>query len=236
MQPLMELCDRKKQKSLLPNLIFGLAVRFSFITIIGLFVVTPSVAQAKQPNILFIITDDQSWDSFNFMGGEVHTPRLNQLANDGLHLTNFNVTSTVCSPSRYSFLTGRYAGRCEGTHFLKEHPAGEQTQVENIGELESHQLNLATVLKSNGYHTGFVGKSHIIRHDWMEGFKPSGAMETYPKEANPALDQETNAKMKRNHDRWCEEIKKYGFDYRFLSNSKAFPLKSRLGFPDFLVE
>jgi len=177
-------------------------------------VAAPSPA-AKTPNVVLIITDDQSWDSLGFMGGDVHTPRLNQMAKDGLWLTDFNVTSTVCSPSRYSFLTGRYAGRCEGERFLREHPPGDQTQVENIGELEPHRWNLAKVLQKNGYKTGFVGKSHVIRHDWLEDFgkrNSSGALEAYPQDADPRA-PEINAKMQRNHKKWCEEIKKYGFDF-----------------------
>ena len=57
---------------------------------------------AKKPNVVLIITDDQSWDSIGFMGGKVHTPRIDRMARDGLYLSDFNVTSTVCSPSRYS--------------------------------------------------------------------------------------------------------------------------------------
>ena len=162
------------------------------------------------PNIVFFITDDQSWDSLGFMGGKVHTPRLDQLAQEGMLLTDFNVTSTVCSPSRYSFLTGRYAGRCEGPRFLAEHPPGDQTQVENIGELEPDGWNIAKALQAEGYATGFVGKSHIIRHDWMEGH--NSPMESYPKDADPR-DPAINAKMRRNHQRWCREVRKYGFDY-----------------------
>ena len=59
------------------------------------------------PNVVFILTDDQSWDSIGFLGGKVHTPRLDRMAKEGMPLTDFNVTSTVCSTSRYSFLTGR---------------------------------------------------------------------------------------------------------------------------------
>lgn len=170
-------------------------------------------AQAERPNIVFIITDDQSWDSLAFMGGKVHTPRLDQMAREGLFLTNFNVTSTVCSPSRYSFLTGRYAGRCEGGRFLEEHPPGEQTQVENIGELETVGWNLARILQSGGYRTGFVGKSHVVRHDWLEGSHRAAdcPLETYPRDSDPR-DPDVAGKMKRNHQRWCEEIEKYGFD------------------------
>jgi arylsulfatase A-like enzyme len=175
--------------------------------------VSVSVA-AEKPNIIFVITDDQSWDSLGFMGGNVHTPRLDQMAKDGLFLSNFNVSSTVCSPSRYSFLTGRYAGRCEGEKFLREHPPGDQTQVENIGELELHRWNLAMVLQQNGYRTGFVGKAHVIRHDWLHTNRDAKTSNLigWPQDADPR-DPNINRLMKVNHQRWCDEIKKYGFDY-----------------------
>ncbi len=170
--------------------------------------------ETQKPNIVLIITDDQSFDSLRFAGGKVLTPRLDQMAREGLYLTDFNVTSTVCSPSRYSFLTGRYAGRCQGEKFLEEHPPGDQTQVENIGELEPGLWNLPKVLQKNGYKTGFVGKLHVIRHDWLAGHDPtqSAAMETYPQGADPR-NPEINGKMQRNHQKWCDEIKRYGFDF-----------------------
>ena len=167
---------------------------------------------AKKPNVVFIITDDQSWDSLAFMGGKVHTPRIDQMAEEGLYLTDFNVTSTVCSPSRYSFLTGRYAGRCTGERFMHEHPLGDQTQVENIGELEPDRWNLAKVLQQNGYKTGFVGKSHLINHEWINGSWEKAGLEPYAPDADPS-DPEVSGKMQRNHKQWCEAMKPYGFDY-----------------------
>ncbi|MEN8772016.1 MAG: sulfatase-like hydrolase/transferase [Akkermansiaceae bacterium] len=168
---------------------------------------------ADRPNIILIVTDDQSWDSLGFMGGEVHTPRIDRLVKEGMYFTDFNVTSTVCSPSRYSFLTGRFAGRCEGKKFLEEHPPGDQTQVENIGELEPERWNLPRVLQKNGYRTGFVGKSHVVRHDWLVGAKMKDSpLLKYPAKSDPR-EPLINGKMKANHRVWCDEIKKYGFDF-----------------------
>ena len=186
-----------------------------FVTLCFLISGLVSAQDTKKPNVIVIMTDDQSWDSIGFMGGKVHTPRLDQMAKEGLYFSDFNVTSTVCSPSRYSFLTGRFAGRCRGERFLLEHPPGSQTQVENIGELEPGELNLPKLLQRGGYHTGFVGKSHIIRHDWLENSSAKGhtnPLETYPREADPR-DPEINAKMQRNHQLWCDEMKGYGFDF-----------------------
>jgi len=179
-----------------------------FITLFLLF--TLGNASADRPNIVLIMTDDQSWDSLAFMGGKVHTPRIDQMAEEGMFFSDFNVTSTVCSPSRYSFLTGRYAGRCQGERFMKEHPPGEQTQVENIGELEPDRWNLPKILQKNGYRTGFVGKAHVVRHDWLKSEKDS-PLQSYALNADPR-DPVVNQKMRDNHQLWCDEIKKYGFD------------------------
>ena len=209
-----------------PGLLQAMFLRLLTLAVASSLLVNPTSAQntprasrspgstGKKPNIVLIVTDDQSWDSFGFMGGKVHTPRLNQMMKDGIYLSNFNVTSTVCSPSRYSFLTGRYAGRCEGQRFMREHPPGDQTQVENIGELEPHRWNLAKVLQRNGYRTGFVGKSHVIRHDWLQadGKGRVSVLENWPQNADPR-DPQVNAMMRRNHQKWCDEIKKYGFDF-----------------------
>ena len=198
----------------------SLTLRASVVRALSVATLMPTIAttlravETRPPNIVLIITDDQSWDSFNFMGGKVHTPRLDQMAKDGLYLTNFNVTSTVCSPSRYSFLTGRYAGRCEGKRFMREHPPGDQTQVENIGELEPHRWNLAKVLQKNGYQTGFVGKSHVIRHDWLHTNRTADTAKQlgWSQDADPR-DPKMNSLMRASHQKWCDEIKKYGFDF-----------------------
>ncbi|MEO0454601.1 MAG: sulfatase-like hydrolase/transferase [Verrucomicrobiota bacterium] len=172
----------------------------------------------EKPNIVFIITDDQSWDSLSFMGGDVHTPRIDRMVDEGMLFSDFNVTSTVCSPSRYSFLTGRFAGNCTGDYFMREHPPGDQTQIENIGELEPERWNLAKILQEHGYVTGLVGKSHLIHHDWVcengdneEGWKKA-RFKYYSKQADPK-DPEVNDMMRFNHDKWCEAMKPYGFDY-----------------------
>jgi len=193
---------------------------FRFRTLLFFYVLLSSAVWAgEKPNVILIITDDQSWDSIGFTGGDVHTPRIDQMAKEGLYFSDFNVTSTVCSPSRYSFMTGRFAGNCTGETFMKMHPPGDQTQIENIGELEPDRWNLAKAFQQGGYQTGFVGKSHLIKHEWVSEGGGShvaswekGGFEVYPADADPR-DPEISAMMRRNHDRWCEAMKSYGFDY-----------------------
>ena len=102
---------------------------------------------------------------FGFNGDTyVHTPVIDELSRNGMIFTKASVSTPVCSASRYSIMTGRYAGRCEGKLFMKQHPEGKMTRVENTVELEENRENLAKLLQQAGYKTGFVGKSHIIDH------------------------------------------------------------------------
>lgn len=185
-----------------------------------------SAAQTSRPNIIVFLTDDQSQYSYpyerivsplpwGYTGADVHTPNVDRLAAQGMVFTNFHVVSPVCSPSRYTTLTGRYASRTLAERFQQSFPAGTQTRVGNNVELDPpDRLNLPRLLQQNDYVTGFVGKSHIVRHDLLKGpgrWAEHG-LETYSRSADPR-DAATNAKMRRNHDRWRAWIAEYGFDY-----------------------
>lgn len=194
----------------------------------------------KRPNIIYIMTDDQSAivptkedgnkihlegekvqsHPFGFNGDkEVHTPIIDALAKEGMIFNHAYVSSSVCSPSRYTMLTGRYAGRSEGTSFMKLHPYGKMTRVENNTELEMDRENLPRLLQKAGYRTGFVGKSHIIDHHLLsqksrvkiEDWKGVGLI-GYDKSADPKS-PEINMAMSYNHEFWSTQIQKYGFDY-----------------------
>ncbi len=75
---------------------------------------------AERPNIIVFLTDDQDKESIGAYGGEVWTPNLDRMAREGILFHNGFVTSTVCTPSRYSFLTGRYASRSTSEPFRHE--------------------------------------------------------------------------------------------------------------------
>lgn len=182
----------------------------------------------KRPNIIYIMTDDQSpipiekprcgqARAFGFNGdGHVYTPVIDDLAKNGMVFTRAYVSSSVCSPSRYSTLTGRYAGRCTGRRFMSDHPKGTLTRVENNTELEEDRPNLARLLQRGGYRTGFVGKCHIIDHHLLGGAGKDGRDKskfmTYDKSADPKDPQVTKA-MTHNHNYWVKRIKEFGFDY-----------------------
>ena len=194
-------------------------------------------SEAKsRPNIIFIMTDDQSAvvptendSKLNFSDGNgrgtqshpfgfngdpnVYTPIIDGLAKNGMVFNRAYVSSSVCSPSRYSILTGRYAGRSEGKSMQKEFPAGTMTRVENNVELEYNKENLARLLQKAGYRTGFVGKCHVVDHYLLnrKNWKANG-LKTYDQNADPNLPEISKA-MEFNHQFWANRIKGYGFDY-----------------------
>jgi arylsulfatase A-like enzyme len=183
-------------------------------------------AQNSKPNIIFIMTDDQSSITlrsgdrqsqshpFGFNGDKrVHTPIIDNLAKNGIIFDNAFVSSSICSPSRYSILTGKYAGRCEGINFIKNYPLGKQSRVENNIELEKNVTNLPRLLQGIGYKTAFVGKSHIIDHNTVNTY--TNGVEGFMSYSPDALpnDPSVSSAMAFNHDKWSDRMKAYGFDY-----------------------
>jgi N-acetylglucosamine-6-sulfatase len=104
---------------------------------------------AKPRNVIFILTDDHRYDALGFLGGQkwIETPVLDSLARDGVHLKNAFVTTSLCSPSRASILTGRYAH----THGI----------VDNNTAIPAGTHFFPQYLQKAGYKTAFIGKWHM---------------------------------------------------------------------------
>src|SRR5687767_10345595 len=75
-------------------------------------VVVQKIAGAKPRNVVFILADDHRYDAMSFMGHQfARTPQMDAMARNGVHLKNALVTTSLCSPSRASILTGLYTFR-----------------------------------------------------------------------------------------------------------------------------
>jgi arylsulfatase A len=113
-------------------------------------------AAPRQPNIVVILSDDYGYGSAGCYGADpklVRTPHLDRLASEGRRFTDANTTSSVCSPTRYSVLTGRYCWRTSLTH--------EVLGVFAPLHIEPTRLNMASLLKKHGYATAAIGKWHL---------------------------------------------------------------------------
>ena len=123
---------------------------------------------ARQPSILLIVSDDQGYMDLGTMGSpDIRTPRLDQLASQGVRLTSYYAAFPVCTPSRGSLLTGRYPQR-NGTYdnFRNDrvnddylYPQHEyRLSPERILGLDTREVLLSEVLSEAGYATGVFGK------------------------------------------------------------------------------
>lgn len=105
--------------------------------------------KGKPRNIIFILTDDHRYDAFGFLRGQqwLETPHLDSLARDGVHFRNAFVTTSLCSPSRASILTGKYAHR----HGI----------IDNNTAIPRGTRFFPQDLRQAGYRTAFIGKWHM---------------------------------------------------------------------------
>jgi len=106
----------------------------------------------RRPNVLFILTDDQRWDCMSCAGHPfLKTPRMDQLAAEGARFANAFCTTSLCSPSRGSFLSGLYA-----------HAHGI---LNNFTDYPRDLASYPRQLKAEGYETGYIGKWHMGEED-----------------------------------------------------------------------
>ena len=106
------------------------------------------------PNIVFILGDDIGYGDFGCYGAtKIKTPHINRLAQQGVRFTDAHSPSAMCTPTRYAFMTGRYAWR---------QPAGASV-LSGIAPLcvAPGSATVASILKQAGYATGVVGKWHL---------------------------------------------------------------------------
>jgi arylsulfatase A-like enzyme len=114
------------------------------------------VVAADRPNIIVILSDDYGYGSAGCYGANpapVRTPNIDRLAKEGRRFTDANTTSSVCSPTRYSVMTGRYCWRTSLKH--------EVLSTFAPLHIETTRLNMASLLKKHGYTTAAVGKWHL---------------------------------------------------------------------------
>jgi arylsulfatase A-like enzyme len=160
-----------------------------------------------RPNIIFFIADDMHRDMFNCLPegkGKNLTPNLDKLSGEGVLMLNQYVSSSVCTPSRYSCLTGQYASRAVNHAFDTTTKAMDgETVVQWNSYIVPGQNTIGKLLKKLGYVTGFFGKNHAVE---------APGWQKLPLDTDPTSPEAVKV-LKRNARIISESLKKCGFDY-----------------------
>jgi uncharacterized sulfatase len=111
------------------------------------------LAAQERPNIILILADDLGVGDLGVAGSPIATPNLDQMAGEGVQLTNFYASANVCTPSRAGLLTGRYS--------IRMGLAYKTIEVSSVNGLPESEQTLAELLKQGGYDTTLIGKWHL---------------------------------------------------------------------------
>jgi arylsulfatase A-like enzyme len=121
-------------------------------------------ANNKKPlNFVFLLIDDFGWMDFgaNNPNCFYETPNIDRLARSGMNFTNGYAANPVCSPTRYSIMTGKYPSRVDATNFFSGKRSGRFNPGELNDKMPISEVTLAEALKEHGYKTAFAGKWHL---------------------------------------------------------------------------
>ena len=161
------------------------------------FAFSPAPAQ-EQPNIVIIFADDMGYGDVSGLNplARTQTPAIDKLIGEGITFTEAHASASVCTPSRYGLLTGRYAFRTED--------AARGIWGFHKPVIEPERETLALLLKNAGYSTACIGKWHLgLGWQTKEG-------------KEPVLDAKTGHSNVNFSEKVTGGPNDYGFDYSFI--------------------
>lgn len=120
-----------------------------------------AVAADARPNIVYVLCDDLGYGDLKCLNpaGQIVTPNFDRLAKEGMVFTDMHSGSSVCSPTRYGIMTGRYSWRTKLQQFVL---GGLSPRL-----IEPGRFTVASLLQQQGYHTACIGKWHLGM-DWTK--------------------------------------------------------------------
>lgn len=181
-----------------------------------------SFAAAQSPNIVYILADDLGYGDVQCLNperGKIPTPKMDKLAADGMTFTDAHSTSSVCTPTRYSILTGRYNWRSKlQVHVLDGY---------GLPLIPTDRMTVPSFLRDNGYTTAMIGKWHIgLDIQTLDGAKAKPA-----KELKQKLDKGAFPPSELSNIDWSKPIGGGPVDLGFDS---WFGITASLDFPPYV--
>jgi arylsulfatase A-like enzyme len=168
--------------------------------------IADEVDRVEPPNFVFFIADDMQRYMFNCLPESTEpylTPHLDRLVAEGTLLAGQYVSAPVCTPSRFSCLTGLFASRSTSRRLRATIERDGQSVVGWNTMIQPDQVTVASLLQEAGYRTGMVGKNHVID---VPGRQKIG----YRKDpGDPAV----AAQLAADQERICRAMRRGGFDY-----------------------
>jgi arylsulfatase A-like enzyme len=129
--------------------------------------VADSEAETRPPNVVVFLVDDLGYMDIgaNNPNCFYETPSIDQFAKSAMRFTNGYAANPVCSPTRYSLMTGKYPTRVRATNFFSGTRSGKFKPAPLNGEMPLDEITLAQALKKKNYATFFAGKWHLGKTD-----------------------------------------------------------------------
>ncbi|WP_298946175.1 sulfatase-like hydrolase/transferase [uncultured Polaribacter sp.] len=185
--------------------------------------------QEKKPNIIFIFSDDQRFNSLSMTGDSVtETPNIDLLAKEGVFFNNAYMTSPICGPSRANIFTGQWE---------RKNKIGFTSISKNVISEKTYQNSWLAQLKQAGYSTAFIGKHHTkigdkkntpLNNNTDFAYYGNGHLGFYPAKKHQ---QFANLKNKTQVEGLLEATKAYlaqGDDYKYFYENADVSIKNQL--------
>lgn len=118
---------------------------------------------AEEPNVVVFLVDDLGYMDIGANNPDCFydTPNIDRLSDSGMRFTDGYAANPVCSPTRYSLMTGKYPTRVQATNFFSGKRAGSFNPAPLVDEMAAEEITIAEALKTKGYATFFAGKWHL---------------------------------------------------------------------------
>lgn len=130
---------------------------------ISILIILSGNALAKEPNVVVFLVDDLGYMDIGANNPDCFydTPNIDRLSGSGMRFTDGYAANPVCSPTRYSLMTGKYPTRVQATNFFSGKRAGSFNPAPLVDEMAAEEITIAEALKTKGYATFFAGKWHL---------------------------------------------------------------------------